>query len=77
MKIKVGTKFKAREGLSKGKEFTVVSVDSISVTYRSEETGVLYNEPRKHFEKYLQRVNKHWTETKKNYKHRKQQLKNE
>ena len=54
MKIKVGTKFKAIEGLSKGKEFTVVSVDSISVTYRSEETGVLYNEPRKHFEKYLQ-----------------------
>ena len=39
--------------------------------------NVLYNEPRKHFEKYLQRVNKHWTETKKNYKHRKQQLKNE
>ena len=77
MKIKVGTKFKAIEGLSKGKEFTVVSVDSISVTYRSEETGVLYNEPRKHFEKYLQIVNKHWTETKKNYKHRKQQLKNE
>lgn len=77
MKIKVGTKFKAIEGLSKGKEFTVVSVDSISVTYRSEETGVLYNEPRKHFEKYLQRVNKHWTEIKKNYKHRKQQLKNE
>ena len=77
MKIKVGTKFKAIEGLSKGKEFTVVSVDSISVTSRSEETGVLYNEPRKHFEKYLQRVNKHWTETKKNYKHRKQQLKNE
>ena len=77
MKIKVGTKFKAIEGLSKGKEFTVVSVDSISVTYRSEETGVLYNEPRKHFEKYLQRVNKYWTETKKNYKHRKQQLKNE
>ena len=77
MEIKVGTKFKAIEGLSKGKEFTVVSVDSISVTYRSEETGVLYNEPRKHFEKYLQRVNKHWTETKKNYKHRKQQLKNE
>ena len=77
MKIKVGTKFKAIEGLSKGKEFTVVSVDSISVTYRSEETGVLYNEPRKHFEKYLQRVNKHWTEIKKNYKYRKQQLKNE
>ena len=77
MKIKVGTKFKAIEGLSKGKEFTVVSVDSISVTYRTKETGVLYKEPRKHYEKYLQRVNKHWTETKKNYKHRKQQLKNE
>ena len=75
MKIKVGTK--AIEGLSKGKEFTVVSVDSISVTYRSEETGVLYNEPRKHFEKYLQRVNKHWTETNKSYKHRREQLKNE
>ena len=77
MKIKVGTKFKSIEGLGKGKIFTVTDSNSDTVTYRSEETGVLYNEPRKHFEKYLQRVNKHWTETKKNYKHRKQQLKNE
>lgn len=74
MKIKVGTKFKAIEGLSKGKEFTVISVDSNNVIYRSEDTGNVYTEPRKHFEKYLQRVNKHWSETTKNYKHKKQNM---
>lgn len=77
MKIKVGTKFKAIEGLSKGKEFTVISVGSDEVTYRSEETGTVYTEPRKHFEKYLQRVNKHWSETNKAYKAKKGKLKYE
>ena len=77
MKIKVGTKFKAIEGLSKGKIFTVTDSNSETVTYRSEETGEIYTAPRKHFEKYLERVNKHWSETNKNYKKRKVELKNE
>ena len=42
MKIKVGTKFKAIEGLSKGKVFTVIQSDSAVVKYRSEETGEVY-----------------------------------
>ena len=74
MKIKLGLKFKAIEGLSKGKVFTVTQTDSKTVTYRSEETGELYTAERKHFEKYLQRVNKHWNETNKAYKHKKQNM---
>ena len=77
MKIKVGIKFKSIEGLSKGKIFTVTDSNSETVTYRSEETGEIYTAPRKHFEKYLERVNKHWSETNKNYKKRKVELKNE
>lgn len=74
MKIKLGLKFKAIEGLSKGKVFTVTQTDGKTVTYRSEETGELYTAERKHFEKYLQRVNKHWNETNKAYKHKKQNM---
>ena len=74
MKIKVGTKFKSIEGLSKGKIFTITASDSDTVSYRSEETGEIYTAPRKHFEKYLERVNKHWNETNKAYKHKKSQL---
>lgn len=77
MKIKVGTKFKSIEGLSKGKIFTVTDSNSETVTYRSEETGETYTAPRKHFEKYLERVNKHWSETNKTYKKKKQDLKNQ
>ena len=77
MKIKVGTKFKAIEGLSKGKIFTVTASNSETVTYRSEETGELYTADRKHFEKFLQRVNKHWSDTNKAYKHKKQDLRGE
>ncbi len=74
MKIKLGLKFKAIEGLSKGKVFTVTQTDGKTVTYRSEETGELYTAERKHFEKYLQRVNKHWNETNKSYKYKKQNM---
>lgn len=77
MKIKVGTKFKSIEGLSKGKIFTVTASNSETVTYRSEETGEIYTAPRKHFEKYLERVNKHWFETNKAYKYKKQNIKGE
>lgn len=75
MKIKVGTKFKSIEGLSKGKIFTVTASNSETVTYRSEETGELYTADRKHFEKFLERVNKHWSDTNKSYKYKKNQLK--
>lgn len=74
MKIKLGLKFKAIEGLSKGKVFTVTQTDGKTVTYRSEETGEFYTAERKHFEKYLQRVNKHWNETNKSYKYKKQNM---
>lgn len=77
MKIKVGTKFKAIEGPGKGKLFTVTESNGDTVAYRSEESGETYTAPRKHFEKYLERVNKHWSETNKTYKKKKQDLKNQ
>ena len=77
MKIKVGTKFKAIEGLSKGKVFTVIQSDSAVVKYRSEETGEIYTAPRKHFEAYIERVNAYWNATNKTYKYKKVQLRGE
>lgn len=74
MKIKLGLKFKAIEGLSKGKVYTVTQADCKTVTYRSEETGKIYTAERKHFEKFLQRVNKHWAETNKSYKFKKRNM---
>ena len=68
MKIKLGLKFKCIEGLSKNKLFTVVYVDSNEVHYKSDVTGKVYISNRKHFEKYLQRVNKYWNDTNKKYK---------
>ena len=76
MKIKVGTKFKSIEGLSKGKTFTITYVNEDIVNIRSELTGEVYTTPRKHFEKYIERVNKYWSETNKTYKKKKQDLKN-
>ena len=76
MKIKVGTKFKSIEGSSKGKIFTIIDSNSETVTYRSEETGEIYTAPRKHFEKYLERVHRYWNETNKAYKNKKNMLKN-
>ena len=74
MKIKVGTKFKSIEGLSKGKIFTVTASNSETVTYRSEETGEIYSAPRKHFEKFMERVNTYWMQKNKNYKYKKNEL---
>lgn len=74
MKIKVGLKFKAIEGLSKGKTFTVISVSDKEVQYRSEFTDMTYTADRKYFEKYLERVNKYWSEKNKSYKYKKSQL---
>ena len=77
MKIKVGLKFKSIEGLSKGKSFTVIVSNDKEIKYRSDDTGIVYSTNRKHFEKYLERVNKHWNETNKSYKYKKQNMKGE
>ena len=77
MKIKVGLKFKSIEGLSKGKSFTVIVSNDKEVKYRSDDTGIVYSTNIKHFEKYLERVNKYWNETNKSYKHKKQNMKGE
>ena len=74
MKIKKGYTWKSIEGPAKGKEFTVVDINVTTVFYRSEETGIIYEKPRKEFEKYIQRVNKHWSDTNKSYKRNKQKL---
>ena len=74
MKIKKGYTWKSIEGPAKGKEFTVVDINVTTVFYRSEETGIIYEKPRKQFEKYIQRVNKHWSDTNKSYKRNKQKL---
>lgn len=74
MKIKKGYTWKSIEGPAKGKEFTIVEINASTVFYRSEETGIIYEKPRKEFEKYIQRVNKHWSDTNKSYKRNKQKL---
>ena len=77
MKIKKGYTWNSIEGPAKGKEFTVVEINSTTVFYRSEETGIIYQKPRKEFEKYIQRVNKYWSDTNKSYKRDKERLKYE
>lgn len=74
MKLKVGLKFKSIEGPSKGKEFMVVFLDKYEVQYKSIETGQFYEESRKNFEKRMERINKHWSDTNKSYKHKKQEM---
>lgn len=77
MKIKVGLRFKSIEGPSKGKMFTVTAVSPDSVVSKSEESGRIYVTERGHFEKYIKRVNQYWSNSNKNYKHKKQELKGE
>lgn len=77
MKIKKGYTWKSIEGPAKGKEFTVIDVNAETVMYRSKETNIVYKTPRKEFEKYIQRVNKHWSDTNKSYKRDKERLKYE
>lgn len=77
MKFKKGYTWKSIEGPCKGKIFTILDSNSEIVTYRSEESGEIYTAPRKHFEKYLERVNKYWNKKNKSYKQRKNQLKGE
>lgn len=75
MKIKVGLKWKSIEGLQKGKYFTVTAISQNEITYKCDETGNTYTADRKHFEKYIQRVNSHWNETNKAYKYKKSNMK--
>lgn len=77
MKIHVGTKFRACEGIAKGQYFTVISVSEHDVIYRSDKTGMQFTHERKSFEKFLERTNKYWSDTNKHYKRKKQDLKGE
>ena len=77
MKIKKGLKWKAIEGLCKGKEFTVIKVTQDTVTYRSETRGSIYDMPKNDFEKYLNRVQKYWKNSNLEYKIKKEKLRKE
>lgn len=74
MKLKIGYKWKSIDGISKGKFFKITELTSDSVVYKSEDSGATYTTERKHFEKYIERVNKFLSET---YKNKKKKLKNE
>lgn len=77
MKLKVGYKWKSIEGMSKGQTFCLIDVGPDKVVYKSTTTGRLYTAPRKHFEKYLERVHEYWSGTNKAYKNKKNQMKGE
>ena len=77
MKLKIGYKWKSIDGISKGKFFKITELTSGAVVYKSEDSGATYTSERKHFEKYIERVNKFWSETNKSYKNKKEKLKNE
>lgn len=77
MKIKKGFKWKSIEGPSKGSTFVVIEITSDVVTYRSIDTKSVYVTPRKHFDKYQERVKEYWYNKKKRYKLNKANLKNE
>lgn len=68
MKLKIGYKWKSIDGISKGKFFKITELTSDSVVYKSEDSGATYTTERKHFEKYIERVNKFLSETYKNKK---------
>lgn len=75
MKLKKGFTWKSIEGISKGKEFTIVYMDKYVVQYKSLETGTFYEEPRKNFEKRMKRVAEYWSDSNKAYKRKKNDLK--
>lgn len=70
MKLKKGLKFKHIDG----KDFIVREVTQNEVVYESKETKRLYTSERKHFEKYLQRTNKFWSDKTKSYKKKRGEL---
>ncbi len=75
MKLKLGYKWRSIDTISKGKIFKITEITKDYVIYKSEDTGRIYKSDRKHFEKYIERVNKFWSETNKSYKNKKEQLK--
>ena len=75
MKLKLGYKWRSIDTISKGKIFKITEITKDYVIYKSEDTGRIYEYDRKHFEKYIERVNKFWSETNKSYKNKKEQLK--
>jgi len=77
MKLKIGYKWKSIDGISRGKYFKVTDITPNTITYKSEDSGATYTTERKHFEKYIERVNTYWSETNKSYKNKKEKLKNE
>ena len=77
MKLKIGYKWKSIDGISRGKYFKVTDIPPNTITYKSEDSGATYTTERKHFEKYIERVNTYWSETNKSYKNKKVKLKNE
>lgn len=77
MKLRKGLTWKSIEDISKGKEFTVVEVKQDTVIYKSVETGNLYEESRKNFEKRMKNVSEYWSKTNKDYKRKKERLKGE
>lgn len=77
MKLKKGYTWKSIEGPSKGKEFTIVYMDKYVVQYKSLETGQFYEENRKNFEKRMERVNEYWSQSNKDYKRKRQDLRGE
>ena len=74
MKLKIGYKWKSIDGFSKGKCFKITEITSQVVVYKSEESGTTYTADRKFFEKYIERVNKFWSDKKKSYKRKKEKL---
>lgn len=77
MKIKKGFKWRSIEGPSKGCTFVVIEITQDLITYKSLDTKSIYTTPRKHFEKYQERVHQYWYNKKKQYKLDKANLKNE
>lgn len=74
MKLSIGMKWKSIEGVFKGTSFTLISVTSEYARYKSDKTGIEYSCPRKHFEKYIQRVRAYWHDTNKAYKRKRESL---
>ena len=62
--------------LVKSEQF-VANTHNELIVFLGKDSGATYTTERKHFEKYIERVNKFWSETNKSYKNKKEKLKNE
>ena len=70
MKLKVGLKWKH----TNGHEFVIRELTSDTVYYESKTTKAIYQNDRKHFEKYMKLVSKFWNNKTKDYKKDKENL---